>query len=179
MKTLKLLAMFGSVFLVVAGAAVAQDFLNADHKMLSHQIQSSQQHAQNQAQTLYYHGLAQQPLPKDEAKELVASMKKELAAADKALAKLKADVEKNKEAVELIDSIKKHHAKAHEHCGMAEEACAKPDGDKVVVGDCCSEMYFELEAAKADTQKLLKLLKIEKLEPPKKATTKAAPAAKK
>ena len=45
-------------------------------------------------------------------------------------------------------------------------------GDKVVVGDCCSDMYFELEAAKTDTEKLLKMLKIEKLEKPKKAPAK-------
>ena len=32
---------------------------------------------------------------------------------------------KNKEAVALLESIKKPHAKAHEVCGMAEEACAK------------------------------------------------------
>jgi hypothetical protein len=172
MKTVNWLALFGSVVFLAAAVAVAQDFTKADHKMLGHRIQSSQEHAQRQAQTLYHYGQVQQPIPKDDAKEMLATMKKELAAADKALAKLKADVEKNKEAVELIESIKKHHANAHEQCGMAEEACAKPDTDKVVVGDCCSEMYFELEAAKADTAKLLKLLKIEKLEPPKKPVPK-------
>jgi hypothetical protein len=169
---MKTLVLFGSVVLLTASAAVAQDFLKADHKLLGHRIQSSQENAQRQAQTLNYYSQVQQPIPKDEAKELVATMKKELAAADKALAKLKADVEKDKEAVALIDSIKKHHAAAHEQCGMAEEACSKPDADKVVIGDCCSEMYFELEAAKAETDKLLKMLKIGKLEPPKKPAPK-------
>src|SRR5262245_47451820 len=172
MRTLKALILFGSVVCFPAAAAFAQDYLKADHKMLGHRIQSSQEHAQRQAQTLYYHSQVQQPVPKDDAKELVATMKKELAAADKALTRLKADVEKNKEAVELIESIKKHHANAHEQCGMAEEACSKPDGDKVVIGDCCSEMYFELEAAKAETEKLLKILKIGKLEQPKKPAPK-------
>ena len=57
-------------------------------------------------------------------------------------------------------------------CGMAEEACAKDETDTVVLGDCCSEMYHEMEAAKADTAKLLKSLKIDKLEPPKKPAPK-------
>ena len=176
MKTLAL-ALLGSVTCLATTAAFAQDFTRADHKMLGHRIQSSQEHAQRQSQTLYHYSQAKQPVLKDEAKELIASMKKELATADKALAKLKADVEKNKDAVALIDSIKKHHANATEVCGMAEEACAKDEADSVMVGDCCSEMYHEMEAAKADTQKLLKMLKIEKLEAPKKPAK--SPAAKK
>ena len=174
MKTAKAFALFGSIIFITATAAVAQDFTKADHKMLGSRIQSSQEHAQRQAQTLYHYGQTQQPIPKDDAKEMLATMKKELATADKALAKLKADVAKNKVAVDLIESIKKHHANAHEQCGMAEEACSKPDTDKVVVGDCCSEMYFELEAAKEETDKLLKLLKIGKLEMPKKPLPKKA-----
>jgi hypothetical protein len=168
MKTLKMFSLFG-LFALMAGVAVAQDYLRADHKMLGHRIQSSQQHAQDHAQTLYY---APQPIPKEESKELVAQMKKELAAADKALNTLKTEVSKNKEAVELIESIKKHHAKAHEHCGMAEEACMKEAPEKGEVANCCTDMYHELEAAKVETAKLLKMLKIEKLEPPKKAAPK-------
>src|SRR5262245_60649827 len=166
---MKTLALFGSVLFLAVGAAVAQDYLRADHKMLGHRVQSSQQHAQDHAQTLYY---APQPIPKDDAKELVAQMKKELAAADKALNTLKAEVSKNKEAVDLIESIKKHHAKAHEHCGMAEEACMNEPPEKGEVGNCCADMYHELEAAKAETDKLLKMLKIAKLEPPKKPAPK-------
>jgi hypothetical protein len=165
-----------SLFLsAVAVQAKDEPFLSAGHKMLGHQVQSSQEHAQAQAQTLYYHAQAEKPLPKDDAKELVASMRKDLAAADKALAQLKAEFSKNKEAVDLIESIKKHHAKATEVCGMAEEACMKGDDDKGTVGDCCSDMYHELEAAKVETDKLLKSLKIGKLDPPKKG----APAKKK
>ena len=174
MKTMAALAMFGAVVILAASTAAAEDFTKADHKMLGSRIQSGQEHAQRQAQALYHYGQTQQPIPKDDAKEMLATMKRELAAADKALAKLKVDVEKNKDAVALIDSIKKHHANAHEQCGMAEEACSKPDTDKVVVGDCCSEMYFELEAAKEETAKLLKMLKIEKLETPKKPVPKKA-----
>ncbi|MBI3863073.1 MAG: hypothetical protein HY290_14370 [Planctomycetia bacterium] len=174
MKTLKTLAVFGTVISLTAAVGVAKDepYLKADHKMLGHQAQSSQQHAQDQAQTLYYYSQSQQPIPKQEAKDLVAGIRKDLAASEKALAALKAEFAKNKEAVDLIESIKKHHAKAHEQCGMAEEACAKEASDKVVIGDCCSEMWHHLEAAKTETQKLLKLLKIEKLEPPKKVGAK-------
>ncbi|MBI3863803.1 MAG: hypothetical protein HY290_18090 [Planctomycetia bacterium] len=172
MKALQTLALFGSAVLLTAATGAAQDFLKADHKMLGHQVQTSQQHAQDRAQALYHYNQGQQPVPKDEAKELVAAMRKDLAAADKALAQLKTEFAKNKEAVDLIESIKKHHAKAHEVCGMAEEACMKEGGDKAVAGDCCSDMYHELEAAKAETAKLLKSLKIEKLEPPKKAAPK-------
>jgi hypothetical protein len=165
-------ALFGSILFLAATTGIAQDFTKANHKMLGHQTQSYQQHAQDKAQTLYYYSQAQQPVPKTEAKDLLEGMRKDLKKSEAALAKLQAEFAKNKDAIELIDSIRKHHEKATEMCGMAEEACAKEEGDNVVVGDCCSEMYHEMEAAKADTQKLLKMLKIEKLEPPKKTAAK-------
>ncbi len=174
MKTLKTLALLGAAILLAGAAGFAKDeqYLSAGHKMLGHQAQSYQQHAQDKAQTLYYYSQAQQPVPKTEAKELLEGMRSDLKKSEAALAKLQAEFSKNKDAIELIDSIKKHHAKAIEVCGMAEEACAKDEADNVIVGDCCSEMYHELDAAKAETQKLLKMLKIEKLEPPKKVTAK-------
>ncbi len=174
MKTLKTLALFASAMLLTGAAGFAKDepYLRADHKMLGHQVESSQRHAQEQAQTLYYYSQSQQPVQKQQAMEMVEAVRRDLATANKALETLKAEVAKNKEAVDLIESIKKHHARAHEQCGMAEEACTKEPGDQVTIGDCCSEMYHELDAAKAETQKLLKTLKIEKLEPPKKVTAK-------
>jgi hypothetical protein len=137
-----------------------------------HNTQMYQRHAQDRAQTIYYYSQSQQPIPKAEAQELVTGIRKDLAASDKALAKLKADHAKEPEVVKLISSIEKHHAKAHEVCGTAEEHCLKEHGDHVVIGDCCSEMWHEIDAARAETTKLMKMLKIEKLEPPKKVPPK-------
>jgi hypothetical protein len=166
----------------VALAQQDQPYFHAGWKMLGAKAVMEQRHAQDQAQQLYYYNQIPKTVPKskDDAKALVVGIKKGLSEADKALDKLKAEPEvaKNKDAVALIDSIKKHHAKSHEVCGMAEEACAKhhPDtGEDPVVGDCCSDMWHEIDAAKADTMKLLKLLKIDKLDPPPKKG--AAPAA--
>lgn len=174
MKNLEKVVLAGAIVILNSAAlfAIDEPYLKADHKVLGHQARSSQQHAQDQAHTLYYYSQSQQPIPKPEAKDLVAGIRKDLTAAEKALAALKAEYAKNKDAVNLIESIKKHHAKAHELCGMADEACLKEGGDKVMLGDCCSEMYHELQAAKVETDKLLKSLKIEKLEPPKQTAPK-------
>ncbi len=134
---------------------------------MGHGVQMYQRHAQDRVQMLYHYSQAQQPIPKAEAKELVTGIKSDLTAADKALAKLKADHAKEPEVVKLITSIEKHQAKAREVCGMAEEQCLKEHGDHVVIGDCCSEMWHELDHARDETSKLLKMLKIDKLEPPK------------
>ncbi|MGQ0634820.1 MAG: hypothetical protein ACT4QC_09435 [Planctomycetaceae bacterium] len=139
--------------------------------------QTYQRHAQEQSQMLYYYSQPQQPkqsrqpIPKEEAKELVAGIRRNLTASDKALAELKEAHVKEPEVVKLIDSIQKHHAKAHEVCGMAEKECAKEHGDHAVIGDCCGQMWHELDAAKADMEKLGKLLKVEKLPTPPKADT--------
>ena len=65
--------------------------------------------------------------------------------------------------------IEKHHARANEVCSMAAEQCEKEHGDHVMVCDCCADMWHELDAAQAETQKLFKMLKIDKLPIPKKA----------
>ena len=94
------------------------------------------------------------------------------------MAKLKANHAKEPEVVKLIDNISKHHAKAHEVCGMLEEECVKEHGDHNVCAQCCADMWSELDAAKADTEKLFKMLNIKELEPPKKPEPKKTDAKK-
>lgn len=176
MKSVAKLALVGACTLVVSSLAFAQ-IRDAGSKirgeaMQGHEAATYQRHAQDRSQILYHYSQTQQPIPKQEAKELVTGIKADIAASDKALAKLKAEHAKEPEVVKLIDGIVKHHAKAHQVCGMAEEECLKQHGDHVAIGNCCSDMWNELDAAQVETQKLLKLLKIEKLEPPKKVEAK-------
>ncbi len=151
-----------------AGAKIRGDAWNGGR------VQTYQQHAQDRSQMLYQYAQPQAPVTKQEAKELVTGIKKDLTEADKALAKLKADHAKEPEVVKQIALIEKHHAKAHEVCGMAEEHCLKEHGDHVAIADCCTDMWTEIDAAQVETKKLLKMLKIDKLPVPKKATDKKA-----
>ena len=155
--------------------------------MAGHEAQAYQGLAQQRAQTLYYYaqpqqpisnGQAQQLIPMAQAKELVAGIKKDLSASDAALAKIKVERAKDPEVLKQIALIEKHHAKAHEVCGMAEEHCLKEQGDHVMIANCCSDMWHEIDAAQVETTKLLKMLKIEKLEAPKKVESKTPAAAK-
>lgn len=179
MKTLKVLALIEAVLFLSGGVVFSQDsYLRADHKLRGDYLRSNeartyQQHAQDRAKMLYYE--YSQPKPQisgQEAKEAAGAIRNDLTTSDKALAKLKAAHAKEPEVVKLIESIEKHHATAHEVCGMLEEECLKEHGDHVVCSDCCSQMWHEFDAAKADTDKLLKMLKIDKLEPPKKVEAK-------
>jgi hypothetical protein len=179
MKTVKMLTVAAMALVLNAGLAFSKDepYLDAAHKVKgeyirSHEVQTYQRSAQDKAHTLYYYGQAQQPIPKKEAQELVGGIRKDLTSADKALAALKTKYAKDANVVKQIEVIEKHHKKAHEVCGMAEAECAKEHGDHVVVGDCCSEMWHELDAAQAETTKLLKMLKLDKLPPPPKAAPK-------
>ncbi|MFM9962581.1 MAG: hypothetical protein ACKV2Q_15320 [Planctomycetaceae bacterium] len=150
-----------------AGAKIRGDAWNGGR------VQTYQRHAQDRSQMLYQYTQPQSPVTKAEAKELVTGIKKDLTEADKALAKLKADHAKEPEIVKQITLIEKHHAKAQEVCGMAEEQCLKEHGDHVAIADCCADMWHEIDHAQVETQKLLKMLKIEKLPIPKKADKKA------
>ena len=176
MKSVKMLSVcVVAVLFVKVVAAVAQNDAGAKIRgdaWGGAKVQTYQQHAQDRSQMLYQDAQPQSPVTKQEAKELVTGIKKDLAEADKALEKLKADHAKEPEVVKLITLIEKHHARAHEVCGMAEEHCLKEHGDHVAIADCCTDMWTELDAAQVETKKLLKMLKIEKLPVPKKATDK-------
>ncbi len=178
MKTLKILpvsSLFALCFVLVSQVAFAQNDAGAKIRgdaWNGGRVQAYQQHAQDRSQMLYQYAQPQSPVSKQEAKELVGGIKKDLAEADKALAKLKADHAKEPEIVKQIALIEKHHAKAHEVCGMAEEHCLKEHGDHVAIADCCTDMWTEIDAAQVETKKLLKMLKIDKLPVPKKATDK-------
>ncbi len=185
MKTLKLLSassLLALCFVLTSQAAFAQADAGAKIRgdaWNGGRVQTYQRHAQDRSQMLYQYAQPQSAVSKQEAKELVGGIKKDLTEADKALAKLKADHAKEPDIVKQIALIEKHHAKAHEVCGMAEEHCLKEHGDHVAIADCCSDMWAEIDAAQVETNKLLKMLKIDKLPIPKKATDKKAATDKK
>lgn len=163
----------GSALLIAASVSLADaQVRDAGSKirgeaMAGHELQTYQRHAQERAQIFYHYNQAAQPLPRQEAQEQVAAIRKDLTAAQKALDRIKAEHAKDKDVLAQIALIHKHQAKAAEVCGMAEAECAKHHGDQVLLGDCCSQMWHELDAAQTETQKLLKMLKIEKLAAPK------------
>lgn len=179
MKTMKLLclsSLFTLCFVLMSQAAFAQADAGAKIRgdaWNGGRVQTFQRHAQDRSQMLFYYSQSKEPLPKQEAKDLVSGIQKDLTEAEKALAKLKADHAKEPDVVKQIALIEKHHARAKEVCGMAAEQCEKEHGDHVMVCDCCTDMWYELDAAQVETQKLLKMLKIEKLPIPKKADKKA------
>lgn len=175
MKLLNLSSLSALCWLLIAQVAFAQPDAGAKIRgdaWNGGQVQTYQRHAQERSQMLYYYTQPQTPVSKPQAQALVTGIKKDLTEADKALAKLKVDHAKEPEVVKQITLIEKHHARAHEVCGMAEEQCLKEHGDHVMIADCCADMWSELDAAQVETQKLLKMLKIEKLPVPKKATEK-------
>lgn len=161
---LKLAVFVGAMFLTVA-VVYAQDWLRADHKISGGRVRSNQRHAQEEALELLHLSQINRPVQKEEFIDFYNTIKRDLTASDKSLAKLEGESRKVKEASDLVASIKKHHAKVIEQCDQAEK---KAEADKEFVGKSSTEIYFELEAAQADTQKLLAVLKVESLEPPKK-----------
>ncbi|MBC7819923.1 MAG: hypothetical protein IAG10_23820, partial [Planctomycetaceae bacterium] len=82
--------------------------------------------------------------------------------ASEALKYVKTAYPKDSEAAKLVDSIQKHYAKVLIHCDMLDECCKTTDGI-AKLGDCCADVQEESEAAKLETDKLMKLLKIDPL----------------
>jgi hypothetical protein len=177
MKPLTTIAVSTIAILALTTTGLAQAWLKADHKMSANRVHTNNRHARSQAQTLYHATQAPttqapRPVPKDDLRELVASIRKDLEASNKALAKLEAEFGKVKEAAALFESIKKHNAQVAKDCEACEKACEKPDADNVTIAENAADIYYELEDAEADADKLLKVLKIEDLEAPKKPTKK-------
>jgi hypothetical protein len=160
---------------VLAGqSAFAQDGASAKFKgnvTNFWEAQGWQRHAQDYSRTMYYSQQIQPAAPPAVVEKQAATVKEDLAKSDEALKALKAAHSKDPEAVKLVDSILKHHANAAVHCNMVQECCKKAEGPGKIA-DCCVDIHDELEAAKADMEKLKKHLKIVELPVPKKQAAK-------
>jgi hypothetical protein len=178
MKRLTLLAICAAALLVpnTLFAQIPHPSRQKVDALGGHATQTYQRHARENAHILYYYSQVPQAMPAAEAKAVVSAVEQNLTAADKALAKLKTEHAKEADVVKVITTIEKHHAKAREACSMASTHCLKEKPDHGGIANCCTTMWDELTAAEKETEKLLKLLKIEKLEPPKATAT--APVAK-
>jgi hypothetical protein len=181
MKTSKIIALLIFTSLLATSVGLAQPrYLRADHKVDSFRVRNNTRHARDQARTTFHAAQAPRPVPRVEVKDATVAIRRDLEASNKSLAKLEADFTKLqaenaelKDAVALLASMRKHNAKVLEQCDMCDKATDNPDGDNEAVADCCAEIYAELEEEEADIDKLLKLLKIDELPPPKKGTKKA------
>lgn len=123
-----------------------------------------QQHAQNQARSLYYYGQTQQPTPAQAAEHANAA-RAGVKTAQKSLAELKKENPDNKEAQAAIAKVEEIQKKVLGHCDMCDKARDK--GDNVEMCSCCADIVNDLEAANAEMSKLQKVLKIANPELPK------------
>lgn len=124
-----------------------------------------QQQTQSHARALYYYGQTAQPTP-TQAKEHATAARQGVENAQRSLAELKKSNPDNKDALAAIAKIEEIQKKVLGHCDMMDKALAK--GDHVEMCSCCADIVNEVDAVNAEMTKLMKALKIEKTELPKK-----------
>ena len=145
--------------------------------MRGHELVIYQRHGQDRAQILYHHNHAAEPISIVDARDLVVAIRKDLKAAESALAKIKAHHLQEPDVLKQIAAIEKDHLKANEGCNLCEHECMKEQANPAVISECCSRIWHDLETAQYETKKLLRMFKIERLEPPKRVESKAQAAA--
>lgn len=172
MKTPRYLALVGLLAVFVA-PVLAQRNLGADAKKSGDahrhgRARTFQRHAQDRALLMYYGGSPQLQMAKADTREMLEGLRRDLVAADKAIAELKQSHAQEPEVVKAIALVEKHDSMALEACGKAEKESAKEKGDDDMVADYCVDIWNEMEAASADMDMLASVLKVEKMPPPKK-----------
>lgn len=128
------------------------------------QMQGWQQQTHSQARALYYYGQTAQPTPA-QAKEHATAARQGVVNAQKSLAELKKSNPDNKEASAAITKIEEIQKKVLGHCDMMDKALDK--ADHVEMCSCCADIVNEVDAANVEMTKLMKALKIEKTDLPK------------
>jgi hypothetical protein len=138
-----------------------------------------QQHARDYGQFLYYQTKSDEGCTPEQAKQYTGAIRQNVQSANKALDKVQAAHAKDETVKKSVESIKKMHDKVLASCDTIDSE-AKKDGEakSVTICDCCVDLTGDLDKAGAETDKLLKHLKIDKLPEMKKSTDKTAPAKK-
>ena len=145
-------------------ASQARGDAHGNYEFEAHRVYTHQTHARDYSQIVYQQGQLKTGLPNEETQEYVGAIKKSILSANKALDKLAAAHPKDEVVKKHVDSIKKLHAAALKHCEMCDGECKKVDAaNKTVMADCCVEMTKNLTDARAETEKLMKHLKIDRL----------------
>lgn len=188
MKMLTQLSLAVLVGLTLIGNAVAQNDAGSKARGDVYNFwgsKSRQNHAQDHARSLYFYGQTQQVVGQPQAKPVITpvqaqqhviGVRENLAASQKGLGELKKSNAENKEALAAIAKIEAIHKKVMGHCEMLDKELGKEKTDGATICDCCLDMHADLDAADAEMTKLMKALKIEKLDLPKKGDKPAAPA---
>lgn len=126
-------------------------------------------HAKDWLETLSFRTEAELPTPKAEAQDLVAAIVRDVQASGKALDRLSAQYVKNVDVLDRLGRIKQQIAKVQVLNARLAAECAKEPRDASTISDGSFESWHELDAAEVETTALLRLLKINRLAPPKPA----------
>jgi hypothetical protein len=121
---------------------------------------SYQQSARAHAQALASQGQSVKKIEPETAKEHVAEVRRNVAAAKKELAKIEMSAAQKAEIVQHIDAMKKHYEAAEKCCADAEHHIAD-DPKEAELASCCVDTDKHLAAAEAEHKKLMELLNID------------------
>lgn len=164
--TLSVALVFVSSMSVFAqnAASQARGDAHGNYQFEAHRLFTHQAHAQDYARIIHQQGQLKEGVSVEEAQDYVASIRKNIASANKALDKLAAAHPKDEAVKKSVEAIRKLHKNAISHCEMCEAECKKvAEADKAVIMKCCADMAKDLNAARAETEKLMKHLKIDHL----------------
>ena len=163
------------VALTMASSMFAQDLSDATRKFRgdygTHQSATYNRHAQDYTGFLYNAPQLQSAAPLPVLQEQAKAVRQNTTKASDALKEVKVAHPKDAEAAKLVESIQKHYANVLTHCDMLDDCCKNKDASGKMA-DCCVDIHHELDAAKLETDKLMKHLKVEPLAVPKKVPAK-------
>lgn len=148
-----------------AGAKIRGDAWNGG------QARTYQSHARDYGRFLYYQTKSDEGCTPEQAKQYVGAIRQNVQSANKALDKVQAAHAKDETVKKSVEAIKKMHDNVLTSCDTIDSE-TKKDGDAkaVAICDCCVDIAGDLDKAGAETDKLLKHLKIDKLPELKKST---------
>jgi hypothetical protein len=172
MKTVSKLMTVLLIYVAIGTAGLAQDRpRDAGSKARGQAYKfwvsrSSNAHARDNARSIFHYGRIEQAVPAAPVQEHLTAVRDNVQKSQKAISELKKDNPENKEALASIARVDAIHKKVLEHCDRMDTQLADGEGDSEEVCACCVDMHRDLSAADAEMEKLMKALKIEKLELP-------------
>lgn len=174
-KTLTALAVAGALLPAPrAFSAPPELSARADRKItgqyyLPHSASAYQRAAREHAKALNYYGQNYPTVPKEITREHLAEIRRNVAASQKEVAKLKPEAAKDKKLQQSLVAIEQRLARCLDACTLlANESDDTDTSDGAAVCDCCEKIERELAAAEAENDKIKKHLGVDKTVAPKK-----------
>ena len=105
---------------------------------------------------------APQLYPQVDAQGRTIGVQRDVSISPAMLARIRAEHAGNPQVQRQVARVEWHYARARNACGLTEEQCLQERGNNLTISSCCSQLWYDMNAAEHEARKLFEMINVER-----------------